>query len=247
MTHLAIIKEVFPSIQGEGYEVGAMQVFVRLSGCNLACNGCDTDHLSLQSSFPIFPWPGRARNTAANPVSPEGLVELLSREYPLASLHSVSFTGGEPMIHHEFLVRASEILTGTGIRVFVETNGTLAEGLDRLVPIVSFWSVDLKVSRAWGLDEGVLSLHEKFVSLLRPEKSYLKLVVSPKDSPARLCSLFNGGQFRRFRLAIQPYADPGTEPSVYELSTMLEWVEGLSGYFSQVRWIPQLHKLLRIS
>ena len=48
------VKEIFKSIQGEGYHVGRNAVFVRFSGCNLwngnihmrkdaVCNFCDTD------------------------------------------------------------------------------------------------------------------------------------------------------------------------------------------------------------
>ncbi|WP_341758328.1 radical SAM protein [Candidatus Tisiphia endosymbiont of Ditula angustiorana] len=37
------IKSIFKTIQGEGPFVGMPAVFIRLGGCNLACNFCDTD------------------------------------------------------------------------------------------------------------------------------------------------------------------------------------------------------------
>ena len=37
------LAEIFYSIQGEGTWTGTPAVFVRLAGCNLACDFCDTD------------------------------------------------------------------------------------------------------------------------------------------------------------------------------------------------------------
>ena len=94
------INEIFYSLQGEGRNAGRAAVFVRFSGCNLACWFCDTDHREG-----VF-------MTADEIV---GRVE----EYPRGLL---VLTGGEPSLFID------EELTGRfkamGFEVAIETNGT---------------------------------------------------------------------------------------------------------------------------
>ena len=40
------VNETFLSLQGEGYFTGTAAFFLRLSGCNLRCPFCDTQHQS---------------------------------------------------------------------------------------------------------------------------------------------------------------------------------------------------------
>lgn len=104
------INEIFYSLQGEGRNTGVPAVFVRMSGCNLRCSFCDTDHNA-----------GRMMSL------PEIIAAV--NAHPLAPL--VVLTGGEPSLFVTAdLVAALKTLTGK--RIAIETNGTrlLPEGID---------------------------------------------------------------------------------------------------------------------
>lgn len=92
--------EVFYSLIGEGQWVGTPAVFIRLAGCNLRCEFCDTDH-SVNTLY--------------------GEEELLKEvmRYPC---QRVVITGGEPFIHD--LKPLCYLLEGKGYYIHFETNGT---------------------------------------------------------------------------------------------------------------------------
>ena len=98
------LAEVFYSIQGEGTWTGTPAIFVRLAGCNLACDFCDTDY-STKSYATIEEVVRTAR--AAGGDCP-----------------TVVLTGGEPLAQSDTLALI-EALRRDGRRVHVESNGTI--------------------------------------------------------------------------------------------------------------------------
>ena len=103
------VNEIFYSIQGEGLRTGQASVFLRLSGCNLHCGFCDTNH------------------AAYTEMTEEQIVEKV-REVG-GACRWVIVTGGEPLLQPiGGLIR---ILRGVGYQVQAETNGTvLLPGVD---------------------------------------------------------------------------------------------------------------------
>lgn len=95
------VNEIFYSLQGEGTFTGTPSVFVRLSGCNLACPFCDTDFKDYKE------------------YSEE---ELLYEICKVARARHIVITGGEPTLQltDNFLNRLIEERK----EVQIETNGT---------------------------------------------------------------------------------------------------------------------------
>ena len=105
------VNEIFYSLQGEGNFTGTPAIFIRLSGCNLTCDFCDTSHYE-----------------GATMTESEIIAEV--KKYPA---RHVVITGGEPTLQlTPSLVNA---LHDAGKFVQIETNGTrrLTDGLDVLI------------------------------------------------------------------------------------------------------------------
>jgi len=118
------VKEIFYTLQGEGFHSGRPAVFCRFSGCNLwtgrdddrhaaVCKFCDTDFVGVGPDGGKF---AKASDLAAR------IAELWPSAASLASKPYVVCTGGEPLLQlNEELIEAFH---DRGLEVAVETNGT---------------------------------------------------------------------------------------------------------------------------
>lgn len=114
------IQEIFPTLQGEGPYVGQPSVFVRLGGCNLACDFCDTEFDSYKN-FSLSEILSEVQKLAKN--SDGKVVRKL-----------IVITGGEPF--RQPIERLCEELVKLNFLVQIETNGTLFRDLPQEVKII---------------------------------------------------------------------------------------------------------------
>lgn len=114
-----LVNEIFHSIQGESTLAGWPCVFVRLTGCNLRCNYCDTRYAWEE---------GRLLDSR----------EIL-RQIRQFGCSLVEITGGEPLIQQDTPAMIVELLD-CGYRVLIETNGSrdISRVDSRCVRIVDF-------------------------------------------------------------------------------------------------------------
>ena len=99
------IIEIFSSVQGEGKYVGYRQVFVRFEGCNLSCRYCDTENqVDAHAVCRVEDGAGsRHFLQAANPLTIEAAAGYINGFLQAVPHQAVSFTGGEPLLHADFI------------------------------------------------------------------------------------------------------------------------------------------------
>jgi len=154
------VNETFLSLQGEGYFTGTAAFFLRLSGCNLRCPFCDTQHQSYTE------------------MSEDEIVAEASRHKP----RHIVITGGEPALQlTESLV---DKLHAAGFFIQVETNGTLPlpEGIDWVTCSPKGDFPQFPVDELKVLFMGDVTDPEAIISPLLGKESGVKLYLQPLDT-----------------------------------------------------------------
>jgi 7-carboxy-7-deazaguanine synthase (Cx14CxxC type) len=177
------VKEIFYTLQGEGFNAGTPAVFCRFAGCNLwsgreadraaaACDFCDTDFVGTDG-----PGGGRFADAAS-------LADAIASAWPASGgPRFVVCTGGEPLLQLDPPLVAA--LHARGFRIAVETNGTLAAP-----PGIDWVCVSPKAASPLAIEGG----------------DELKLVFPQPDAPPER---FEGLAFRHWFL--QPLDGPARE------------------------------------
>jgi len=118
------VKEIYSTLQGEGFHTGRPAVFLRFAGCNLwtgreadraaaICRFCDTDFVGTDG-----PGGGKFRDAAE-------LADRVAATWPPRTPADpfVVCTGGEPLLQLD--PPLLDALHARGFTVAIETNGTL--------------------------------------------------------------------------------------------------------------------------
>jgi 7-carboxy-7-deazaguanine synthase len=182
------LAEVFYSVQGEGTWTGTPAVFVRLAGCNLACDFCDTDYsIASYASIPEV----------------VALVREAGAECPMVVL-----TGGEPLAQSE-TPALIDALRADGRRVHIESNGTIYTELpnDVWLCVSPKERVDPRMARR--ADEAKLIVDERVpeehLPLFDGKPTILLQPEGNKPNNIELALAYAKGHPARFRLSLQTH------------------------------------------
>jgi len=120
------VKELFPTLQGEGAHTGRAAVFCRFAGCNL-WSGREEDRATAVCMFCDTDFVGSDGDGGGKFASAQDLANAIESSWRSTSAgpqqRYVVFTGGEPLLQlDEQLI---EKLHQKGFEVAIETNGTI--------------------------------------------------------------------------------------------------------------------------
>ena len=217
----AKINEIFTSIQGEGPYIGYKQLFIRFCGCNLNCKYCDTEYI------------------AGVKYSPDDLYNAVRND--LEYVHSVSLTGGEPLLSYKFLKEfLPKIKDKT--KVYLETNATLTSEFKEIKDYVDIVSADIKLPSATGND--TLNLHEDFLNNCSGVKTFAKIVFDKNITEDEISFCINVARENNLELILQPKMNKNIISVSADFCS--EILNKFLSEYANVRLIPQVHKFLNV-
>jgi len=250
-----LVSEVFSAIQGEAALVGTRQVFLRMTGCNIRCAYCDQPEALEKRPGPcrIERTPGRRNwDRVESPLAIESVVDAVDRLWRAMPHHSVSVTGGEPLMQSKRLAGLFPMLAELGMPLMAETNGTLVHGLEELIGWLTYVSMDVKLPSVDG-ERVDPSLQQRFldVALRAGVDTWVKIVVGAHTDTDELSKAVAmvaeaagrtpGAEPVIYLQPVTPFAAVTRAPTPDDVLTLQElalW------RYPHVRVVPQTHKAI---
>jgi 7-carboxy-7-deazaguanine synthase len=248
MSDPVFISEIFSSIQGEGMLAGRRQIFVRLMECNLDCRYCDTD-FEKSDICRLESKPGSG--TFFNLPQPLSLHKISAifedwRTQLPGVHHSVSFTGGEPLLYAAALAEWFPEIRKS-LPIHLETNGTMHIALRQIKQHLDYISMDMKLPSTAGCTEQLWDLHALFLHEAHGSNVSVKVVVGELTSEGeiqRVCNIISSVD-AAVPLFLQPLTKLDGTVGISAVR-ILHLQELASSNLPDVRVIPQMHKLLGV-
>lgn len=228
----ADIVDVFSTIQGEGIFLGARQIFIRFKKCNMSCAYCDEPEDSVAKEY-----------SPLELMSEVKYIDLSSGPH-----HSVSLTGGEPLLYAEFLKIFLRSLKKQGYKAYLETNGTLPDEFSKVADMVDIVAMDFKLPSSTG-ERPYWKEHLEFLKISTKNKIFVKAVVTPdtaKEDIKKAIDLIKKVD-RSIPFILQPATPVKAKDRQVDKGVLMRFVEiGSRNKLNNIRVIPQIHKILNV-
>lgn len=250
--NVCYLSEIYSAIQGEGPLVGVRQIFVRFSACDLRCVWCDTPGSLVRTSYCEVENASGLRKfqKIQNPIDSQQLISFLNLLSPDSHLyHSISLTGGEPLLQYKFLLSFLPLLKKKlSLPIYLESGGHRPYELKQIINYVDYVSMDFKLPSS--AKTGILwDKHKEFLSIsLEAKKNiWVKIVVT---ADTLLDELFYAADLvksldkkRKIEIFLQPVTEingskPPGEKEILDIQLKLLRI------YPYIRVLPQVHKLI---
>jgi len=236
--------EIFSSFQGEGPYLGERQVFLRFAGCNLSCRYCDTPQaLVMPEKYKVI---SEKVSFYSNPATIAQLHEHLSLFLKNKELiHSISITGGEPLLQVDFLKNFLPGLRENKLLIYLDTNGVLPKHLEEIIDLVDIVSLDFKLPSSTGLS-AYWAEHKLALEAAYAKEVFVKMVVTREtkakeiDEAASIIASIDP-LILTILQPVTPHGPVKHRPNPEELYSFFAVAKRK---LKKVRVIPQMHKLL---
>lgn len=188
-----VVSEIFgPTVSGEGPTLGQRCAFLRLGGCNLTCDWCDT------------PWTWDAgRHDLRAELTRMNAGDIVERLLA-TGVKFVIISGGEPLLQQKYpgwnaVLRG---LSGAGVRLEVETNGTVepSRGTEKLM---ARFTVSPKLAHS-GVAEDRRVVPLALKSLALTGKAVFKFVCRTAEDVAEVAELVRTQSIPARRVWVMP-------------------------------------------
>ena len=177
-----------------------------------------------------------------NPLDALHVAELIKNFCDEVPTHSVSFTGGEPLLHANFI---ADVAAQTDAKIFLETNGTLVDEFKKISAAVDFVSMDIKLPSVVG--KNLFAVHEKFLRAAVDKDLCVKIVVTGSTTDEEFLSAIElvASVDEKIFVVLQPVTPVKNVPAV-DAKKILSRQETALRRLQNVRIIPQTHKLINV-
>ncbi len=244
------IIEIFSAIQGEGPIIGCRQLFLRFGQCDVKCAYCDTPLCHAPVSHGTVEQTAGARDFERfpNPVPVEQLAEWIKRLVGVEGIHhSLSLTGGEPLIHASTILALKPLLADLDLPFYLETDGHLIPQLKQVQSVIDSAGMDIKIPSSAGFPPR-FDINRTFLEILIDAQIdvFVKIVVSEQTRDEELLAALQVVQdvapaTHTILQPVTPFGGRGQPPTPSRLLE-LDHVARLT--LPHVFVIPQTHKML---
>jgi len=250
------VGQIFNSVQGEGLYVGRRQVFVRFAGCSLDCLYCDTEKFRKfrQRTCEVETKPGSMKfRHIQNPMAHEEVLRHV-RRLMTSDTHSISLTGGEPLLAGAFLIDVARSCKESGFLTYLETNGASSEAMKKVAEYIDIAAIDIKLPeheavprRKWShlLEEELACIK---IALKNEVETFVKIIVLSSTQPkiiTHVCKQL--GRIGKIPVVLQPVTPAGRVRSAPSMTHVYHLAQTAArAGVKEIAIIPQVHKLIGV-